>query len=190
MRWSQSRGCRLSTGRKSWRASRRSKSEISSRIAPASRGTHHPLALLDIDLVANNDLSQSAELHLLYGTSTYKWETLRVHGTSLNQELIPPTVECVKTLGVVNVVYKHAAVSATVERNTQRLEALLSSGIPKLHIVNCRAVWWEWATHLHGYEPVINHDFFGEEVGAYCRLVACAELLVDLCLSCERTCLA
>jgi hypothetical protein len=37
-------------------------------------------------------------------------------------------------------------------------------------------------THLHRYQPVINHDFLGKEVGAYCRLVACAELLVDLYL--------
>ncbi len=42
------------------------------------------------------------------------------------------------------------------------------------------------ATHLHGHKPVVDHDFLGEEVGTYCRLVACAELLVDLFLSCEH----
>ena len=51
------------------------------------------------------------------------------------------------------------------------------------HAGNC-------ATNLHGHESVIDHDLLGEEVGTYCRLVACAELLVDLCGSCKRGSLA
>ena len=35
-------------------------------------------------------------------------------------------------------------------------------------------------THLHRDQTVINQDFFGQEVGAYRRFVACAEFLVDL----------
>lgn len=43
-------------------------------------------------------------------------------------------------------------------------------------------------TYLHRYQSVVDHDFLSEEVGAYCRFVACAELLVDLCRSCKRPC--
>jgi hypothetical protein len=67
---------------------------------------------------------------------TYEWEALRVHGASLDQKFVPPAVECVETLGVVDVVYEHAAVGATVECDTERLEALLSSRVPELCIVS------------------------------------------------------
>jgi hypothetical protein len=34
--------------------------------------------------------------------------------------------------------------------------------------------------YLHSNQPVVDQHFFGEKVGAYRRLVACTELLVDL----------
>lgn len=72
--------------------------------------------------------------------TTYKREALRVHGTGLNQKFVSPAVECVKALGVVDVVYKDAAVGASVECDTERLEALLSGGIPELFLVSIDAV--------------------------------------------------
>jgi hypothetical protein len=51
-------GCRLSTGRRLVRALMRSE-EISSALNNCTSLTHHSLALLDIDLVADNDLIQS-----------------------------------------------------------------------------------------------------------------------------------
>ena len=59
----------------------------------------HPLALLHIDLVADYN----------------KGETFRVHGASLHQELVPPAVQRVEALGVVDVVDQHAAVGAPIE---------------------------------------------------------------------------
>ena len=102
--------------------------------------THHSLALLDINLVADNDLHLSAIVHALSQHIAYKWEALRVHGASLDQELVPPAVECIKTLGVVDVVNEHAAVGAAVECDTERLEALLSGRVPELCIVSRCAV--------------------------------------------------
>jgi hypothetical protein len=43
------------------------------------------------------------------------------------------------------------------------------------------------STHLHCDEPIVDQYLFGKEVGAYCRLVAGAELLVDLSCACEPT---
>jgi hypothetical protein len=71
--------------------------------------TYHALALLYIHLVAE-------------------------HG--LNQELVSPAVEGVETLGVVYIVDEHTAVGTTVESNTERLESLLTSGIPELSCVS------------------------------------------------------
>jgi hypothetical protein len=64
--------------------------------------------------------------------STYKRETLGIHRASLHQELVPPAVQCIERLRVVDIVYEHAAVGAAVEGNTQRLEALLASRVPEL----------------------------------------------------------
>lgn len=34
--------------------------------------------------------------------------------------------------------------------------------------------------HLHGNEPIVDHHFFGQEIGADGRLVLVGELLVDI----------
>lgn len=62
----------------------------------------HALALLHIDLVADYD----------------KGETLGVHGASLYQELVPPAVQRVEALGVVDIVDQHAAVCTAVESHS------------------------------------------------------------------------
>jgi hypothetical protein len=54
----------------------------------------------------------------------------------LNQELVSPAVKGVETLGVVDIVDKHAAVGTTVESNAERLESLLASSIPELAIAS------------------------------------------------------
>lgn len=84
----------------------------------------------------------------------YEGETLRVHRAGLDQEFVSPAVEGVETLGVVDVVDKYAAVGTTVESDTERLESLLTSGIPELAIASDLLRWTgfveEWSTHLHG----------------------------------------
>ena len=50
----------------------------------------------------------------------------------LNEELVSPAVERLKGLGTVYVVNEDAAVGTTVERDAERLEALLTSSIPEL----------------------------------------------------------
>jgi hypothetical protein len=81
--------------------------------------THHSLAFLDIDLVANDDLLES--VHIPASTwypATYKWEALRVHWAGLNQKLVAPAVQGIETLRVVDIVDEHAAVGASVKSNT------------------------------------------------------------------------
>jgi hypothetical protein len=56
----------------------------------------------------------------------------KIIGTNLNQELISPRFKILKCLCDVYVINKHAAISASVKSNTQRLEALLASSIPDL----------------------------------------------------------
>ena len=72
----------------------------------------------------------------------------------MDQELVSPAVEGIETLGVVDVVDENAAVCTTVESNTERLESLLTSGIPELanvsDVLRQKVFTEEWCTHLHG----------------------------------------
>ena len=63
---------------------------------------------------------------------TYKWETLWIPGTGLNEELVAPAVESFEAFRVVDVVYKHTAICASIECNTERLESFLAGSIPEL----------------------------------------------------------
>ena len=63
---------------------------------------------------------------------THEWKALRVSWASLDQELVPPAIQCVEALRVIDVIYEHAAVGAPIERDTQRLEALLAGSVPEL----------------------------------------------------------
>lgn len=114
----------------------------------------------------------------------YKRESLRIHWASLDQKLIPPAVQRLKTLRVIHVVYQNAAIRASVERHAQTLETFLSCCVPDLcplsscpHVVY--ALGWT-ITDLHGNQSIVDEYFFGEEVGAYRCFVRCAELLVDI----------
>jgi hypothetical protein len=75
-------------------------------------------------------------LRLPHAGGAYKREALRIHGAGLDQELVSPAVEGVETLGVVYIVDEHTAVGTTIESNTERLESLLTSGIPELSCVS------------------------------------------------------
>ena len=74
------------------------------------------LALLHINLVPEHD----------------EGEVLGVVWARLDKELVPPAVESLKRLGAVHVVDENAAVRATVESHTQRLESLLTCRVPEL----------------------------------------------------------
>jgi len=50
--------------------------------------------------------------------STYERKVVRISGRSLDQEFISPAIERIETLRVIDIVDKHAAVGASVERNT------------------------------------------------------------------------
>ena len=73
-----------------------------------------PLILLHIDLVTQHD----------------EGEVLGVPGASLDEELVPPTVQSLERLGAIDVVNKDTAVRTAVERDTEGLESFLASGIP------------------------------------------------------------
>ena len=77
---------------------------------------HLPLVLLHINLVAEDD----------------EGEVLGVVRTGLNEEFVAPAVERFEGLGAVHVVDEHTAVCATVEGDTERLEALLTGRVPQL----------------------------------------------------------
>jgi hypothetical protein len=80
--------------------------------------THHSLALLHVNLVTNDHLPESEKSpSARCPADTYKWEALRVHWTSLHQELVPPAIQCIEALRVVDIVDEHAAVGAAVEGN-------------------------------------------------------------------------
>lgn len=48
----------------------------------------------------------------------------------LNKELVPPRIECLKRFRTVDVVYEYATIGTPIEGNTERLETLLSGGVP------------------------------------------------------------
>jgi hypothetical protein len=73
----------------------------------------------------------------------------------LNEELVPPTVEGLEALAGVDIVDEYTAVGTAVERNTERLEALLAGRVPQ----------------LHRHDAVVDNELAGEEVGA-CRMVS------------------
>lgn len=79
-------------------------------------GRNDALALLDIDLVAQN----------------HKRKRVRVAWRGLNQELVAPAIEGVEGFGVVDIEDEHAAVGTTVEGDTERLEAFLTGCVPEL----------------------------------------------------------
>ena len=95
--------------------------------------TYHSLALLDIDLVAKDNLDDSQH-HTRTASIvlTHKGEVIRVARRSLDQELVPPAVQRIEALGVVHVVHEDATVGTAVERHAQRLETLLASRVPEL----------------------------------------------------------
>lgn len=75
---------------------------------------------------------ESILLRALETPMSYKWEVGRISRRCLDQELISPTVQRLKTLGIVDVVNKNTAVCATVKSHAQRLESFLTSSIPEL----------------------------------------------------------
>jgi hypothetical protein len=117
--------------------------------------TDHPLALLDIDLVADDDLPVSVHHLSLWPVVTYEWEALRVHGARLHQKLVPPAVQCVEALRIVDIVDEHAAVSTAVEGDAERLETLLAGRVPELRISAASLLPVVSTTYLHRHQPVV-----------------------------------
>ena len=110
------------------------------------------LALRHIDLIAHED----------------KRKDIGIAWARLEQEFIAPAVEGIERLGVVHVVHKHAAIGATIEGYTQRLETFLSRCVPEL----CRSSTWVlrgvayYWTYLDSHWSVVHSDLFGEAVKA------------------------
>lgn len=49
--------------------------------------------------------------------TTYKWKIIGLSWAGLYEELVPPCIKGLKGFGIVDVVYKHAAVGSTVKGN-------------------------------------------------------------------------
>jgi len=108
----------------------------------------HDASVLHIDLVADDD----------------EWETIRVARGSLDQEFVAPAVQVVEGLGDVNVEHEHAAISATIEGDTEGLETLLTGSIPD----------------LQSDETIVDHDLLGQEISTDGGAVLVGELLVHV----------
>lgn len=85
----------------------------------------------------------------------------------MDKKLVPPAVQSLERLGAVYVVHEDAAVRAAIERDTERLEALLARGVPKLCKANVRIFSSSTAAgcqtaHLHRYKLVVDHNLFSE----------------------------
>ena len=79
-------------------------------------------------------------------------EVLRIVRASLDEEFISPAVERLKALGAINIIHENTAVCTTIECDTERLETLLTSSVPKLqHTVRTYAVYDRQATDLHSH---------------------------------------
>jgi len=133
--------------------------------------THHSFALFHIDLVPKH----------------HEREVIRVSWGCLDQELVPPAVERIEALGVVDVEDEDAAIRATVEGNTQRLESFLSCCVPELllppHLSTPSSKLHTNGLefpHLHRHLAVVHLHLACEEVGTDRSFVAGAEPLVDL----------
>jgi hypothetical protein len=85
--------------------------------------SHHPLALLRIDLVPEH----------------HKREILRVSRARLDEEFVAPRIERLERLCRVDVVDEYAAVGSSVERDTQRLESFLACSVPELQPLSVSA---------------------------------------------------
>ena len=109
--------------------------------------TYHTL-VLEINLVTEDD----------------EGEVVGVAGTSLDEELISPAVQVLEGLGNIHIKDQDAAVGTTVERNTERLEALLAGGIPELPQLSeiQGPVWRHDVTCLHRDQSVIYHYLLGQ----------------------------
>lgn len=71
-------------------------------------------------------------LHIYLIAENNERKVLWVVWAGLNEELVSPAVERFKRLGTVHIVNEDATVGSTIERDAERLEALLTSRIPKL----------------------------------------------------------
>jgi len=108
---------------------------------------HHPLAFLDIDLVTEDD----------------EGEVVRIPRTGLDEEFVSPRVERFETLTRVDVVDQDAAIRSSIESDTERLEPLLTGGIPQ----------------LKRDQSIVDHDLLRQEIGPDGSLVLVRETLVD-----------
>ena len=74
-----------------------------------------------------------AFLHINLVTEDNKGEILRIMRTCLNKKLVSPAVQRLKRLCTVHVVHEHTAIRPSVVCHAERLEAFLTSRIPKLY---------------------------------------------------------
>lgn len=71
-------------------------------------------------------------LHIYLIAKDDEREVLWIVWAGLDEELVPPAVKRLEGLGTVHIVYENAAIGTTIERNPERLKALLTSCIPEL----------------------------------------------------------
>lgn len=71
-------------------------------------------------------------LQINFVAQHHEWKVFWVTRTGLDEELVPPAVQCLKGVGGSDVKYQHAAVGTAVKSHTQRLEPLLTRCVPYL----------------------------------------------------------
>jgi len=118
------------------------------RVTPllGSLGRHGPV--VQVNLVAEHN----------------KREIVRVAWAGLDEELIPPAVQRLESVGRRHVVSEDAAICPAVESYTEGLESLLSRSVPD----------------LHGHQSVVHHYLLSQEISPYGGFVLVGEFLVDI----------
>lgn len=98
---------------------------------------NHPFAFLYIDLVSQYHLQPSQrtvpKLHK-NRYMTHKRKALGISRGRLDEEFVAPAIQRLETLRVVDIVDQNAAISTSIESDTQRLKPFLACSIPDLEL--------------------------------------------------------
>ena len=118
-----------------------------------------------------------AFLHIYLVTQDDKGEVLGIVWAGLDKEFIAPTVQSLERFSTVHVIHENTAIRASIEGDTKRLEAFLTSSIPELSKLRCsekedRLQEVQGNGHLHGDKSIIDHDLL--------RQAGAIELLVNI----------
>ena len=75
------------------------------------------------------DLSQ---IQINFVPKNHEWKMIWILRRRLDEELVPPRVQCSECVRSSDIVYENAAISTVIKRHSQTLKAFLASSVPNL----------------------------------------------------------